>query len=70
MYNRLKLLITLLLLLTACTVKYRTVSLSALAGKHFTAISGEVHFDAGNTEWPTGTAGIPEGWTVVPYTAE
>ena len=83
MYNRLKLLITLLALLAAGqvalaqtfsvegttsgntttfkikrsgnnlpsqTVKFRTVSLSAIAGQHFTAISDEVSFGAGDTE--------------------
>ena len=86
MYNRLKLLITLLLLLSAGqvalaqtfsvegttsgntttfkikrsgsnlpaqTVSYRTVSLSAIAGKHFTARSGEVSFAEGETDYKT-----------------
>lgn len=32
------------------TVKYRSVSYSALAGKHFTEISGSITFDTGETE--------------------
>lgn len=35
---------------TAQTVKYRTVSLSALAGKNFTATSGELTFAAGESQ--------------------
>ena len=34
---------------TAETVKYHTVSLTALAGKHFTAVSGELTFAASET---------------------
>ena len=35
---------------TAETVKYHTVSLSALAGKHFTAASGTLEFAAGESD--------------------
>lgn len=39
--------------LPAQTVKYRTVSMSAIAGKHYTARSGEVSFAEGETDYKT-----------------